>query len=54
MENKTYRIQYLPLFKEDLSGIVDYLTQVLHNPQAAKRLVNDVEVAIYKDRKSVV
>ena len=48
MENKTYRIRYLPLFKEDLSGIVDYITQVLHNPQAAERLVNEVEAAIYK------
>ena len=52
MENKTYRIQYLPLFKEDLSGIVDYITQVLHNPQAAERLVNEVEAAIYKRLKA--
>ena len=52
MENKTYRIRYLPLFKEDLSGIVDYITQVLHNPQAAERLVNEVEAAIYKRLKA--
>ncbi len=52
MENKTYHIQYLPIFKEDLSGIVDYITQVLHNPRAAERLVNDVEVAIYHRLKA--
>ena len=52
MENKTYHIQYLPIFKEDLSGIVDYITQVLHTPRAAERLVNDVEVAIYHRLKA--
>jgi len=52
MENKTYHIQYLPIFKEDLSGIVDYITQVLHNPRAAERLVNDIEVAIYHRLKA--
>ena len=52
MENKTYHIQYLPIFKEDLSGIVDYITEVLHNPRAAERLVNDVEVAIYHRLKA--
>ena len=32
---------------EDMSGTVDYITQVPHNPRAAERLVNDIEVAIY-------
>lgn len=46
MENKKYRLQYLPLFEQDLIEIVHYITYVLKNPDAALRLADDVEAAI--------
>ena len=46
MTNKTYKLRYLPLFEEDLIQTVTYITNVLKNPDAAKKLVNDVEIAI--------
>lgn len=45
MDNR-FKIRYLPLFEEDLMEITYYITYHLHNPQAAKRLVDDVEKAI--------
>lgn len=41
-----YTLRFLPLFEEDLSDIVDYITGVLQNPIAADNLVNAVEYAI--------
>ena len=46
MGNKAYRLTFLPLFEDDLNEIVDYITFELNNPEAANRLVNDVESAI--------
>lgn len=46
MENKKYRLRYLPLFQQDLTETVSYITNVLKNPDAALRLVDDVETAI--------
>ena len=46
MENKKYRLQYLPLFEQDLIETVHYITYVLKNPDAALRLADDVEAAI--------
>ena len=46
MENKPYRLRYLPLFQSDLTDIVDYITNVLLNPSAADELVNRIEEAI--------
>lgn len=48
MNNQTYRINYLPLFEQDLNEIVDYITVDLQNPAAAHKLVNKVEKAIIK------
>lgn len=46
MENKHYELQILPLFENDLNAIIDYITIALKNPEAAVRLVDDVETAI--------
>lgn len=46
MDGKRYELRILPLFEEDLSEIVDYITFRLQNPAAAERLVDDVESAI--------
>ncbi|MBQ6559153.1 MAG: type II toxin-antitoxin system RelE/ParE family toxin, partial [Clostridia bacterium] len=37
-----------PLFEEDLNTIVDYISDQLQNPIAARNLVNEVEAAIMK------
>ncbi len=41
-----YELRFLPLFQEDLNAIVDYITGQLQNPNAAGRLIDDVEKAI--------
>lgn len=46
MQQKTYKLSILPLFEEDLNEIVDYITDKLQNPEAALRLVDDIEIAI--------
>lgn len=46
MANKKYRLQYLPLFEQDLMQTASYITKVLKNPDAAEKLVDDVETAI--------
>ncbi|MBR2176532.1 MAG: type II toxin-antitoxin system RelE/ParE family toxin [Clostridia bacterium] len=46
--NKKYKLQYLPLFKEDLEQTVLYISDVLQNPQSAEKLLDDVEDAIKK------
>ena len=48
MEKKDYRLKILPLFEEDLNGIIHYIVHNLRNPNAANNLVNLVEKAIYK------
>jgi hypothetical protein len=48
-----FQLKYLPLFEYDLSKIVDYITNKLYNPDAARRLVgNTMEVRriIYSKR----
>lgn len=47
MGEKRYKLQVLPLFENDLNGIVDYMAFTLKNPIAAHQLVDDVETAIY-------
>lgn len=42
MNNQTYRINYLPLFEQDLNEIVDYIAVDLQNPAAAHKLVDKV------------
>ena len=51
MNGKRYKLRFLPLFEEDLNGIVDYVAFRLKNPIAAEALVNDVQKAIH-DRLS--
>ncbi len=46
MKQKKYKLTFLPLFEEDLNEVVDYIAIVLNNPEAAKRLVDDIENAI--------
>lgn len=46
MENKSYKLRYLPLFEQDLISTANYITNVLKNEGAAIRLVDDVEAAI--------
>lgn len=48
MSKIDYKLTFLPLFKEDLSKIVDYINITLQNPTAANRLVDDIEAAIAK------
>ncbi|MGL6202398.1 MAG: type II toxin-antitoxin system RelE/ParE family toxin [Lachnospiraceae bacterium] len=46
MANKAYQLKYLPLFEQDLMEATGYITNVLKNPEAALKLVDDVEAAI--------
>ena len=46
MENKSYKLRYLPLFEQDLISTASYITNVLKNEDAAIRLVDDVEAAM--------
>jgi plasmid stabilization system protein ParE len=48
---KEYKLQYLPLFEEDLAAARDYIALTLQNPAAALRLVSDTEQAIHKRLK---
>ena len=46
MNEKHYKLRFLPLFEEDLNEIVDYITHRLKNQIAADALVSDVQTAI--------
>lgn len=46
--NKKYKVIYLPLFEEDLSKVVKYLSYNLKNQRAALNLIDSVEKAILK------
>lgn len=52
MNKQNYDLTFLPLFTEDLIEIVDYITNTLKNPDAAHKLVDDVEQAIMERRKA--
>ncbi len=41
-----YILRYLPLFYDDLESILKYITEELHNRDAAVNLLNSVETAI--------
>ena len=47
MDNN-YQLKILPLYEDDLNEIVTYIAVNLKNPTAAKKLIDDVEKAIYK------
>jgi len=46
MNDKHHKLRFLPIFEDDLNGIVDYIASRLKNPVAAARFVDDVQVAI--------
>lgn len=46
MPSKKYRLQYLPLFYEDLEEKITYIAVELGNPQAANNLLDKVGNAI--------
>ena len=46
MEDKFYRLRYLPIFEQDLISAVNYIANVLKNETAAMRLIDDVEAAV--------
>ena len=48
MEDKKYRVKILPLFEDDLDNAVDYISKKLKNPNAALRLIDNVQSAIEK------
>lgn len=48
MQPKKFNLSFLPLFEQDLNEIIDYIALTLKNPEAAMRLVDDVEIAIMK------
>ena len=46
MINANYRLRYLPLFFDDVNGVIWYIKNELSNPQAANDLIAAVEAAI--------
>ncbi|WP_303942113.1 type II toxin-antitoxin system RelE/ParE family toxin [Enorma burkinafasonensis] len=52
MDEKRYSLRYLPLFWDDLHSAVTYIAEVLKNPQAAERLLDNVESAIMEHLKN--
>lgn len=50
-ENK-FKIRYLPLFESDLAEAALYISDVLKNPEAAQKLIDDTEAAILSRSKS--
>lgn len=42
METMNYNLHYLPLFYDDLEQRVIYISETLHNPQAANDLLDAV------------
>lgn len=48
MDGKQYKLSILPLFEDDLNNAIDYIAYTLENPQAAEKLITDVEEAIQK------
>ena len=47
MQDEKYTLRYLPIFYDDLSEVVDYISNRLHSKQAALSLLNTVEKAIF-------
>ena len=47
-----FKLCFLPLFEDDMLEAVTYISEVLNNPVAAERLVDETEKAIYNRLKS--
>ena len=43
---KSYRLTYHPMFYEDLHSVTTYIANVLENPQAANKLLDETEKTI--------
>jgi len=48
MGDKKYTLSYLPLFEEDLAETKKYVAEILKNPAAALRLIEETERQIHK------
>lgn len=48
MENDKFEVRTTPLFEADLNEILDYISLILLNPQAANTLLNKIEYSIEK------
>ena len=42
----SYELRYLPMFYDDVTEKIDYIINVLQNPDAAKNLLDDIEEKI--------
>ena len=47
-----YQLRYLPQFYKDLKEHVIYISQILHNPEAARDLIDAAEVAILERKQN--
>ncbi len=52
MQKTEYEIRYLPLFESDLAEAALYVRDVLKNPEAAQKLIDDTETAILNRAKA--
>ena len=52
LENKEYQLRYTPSFDEDFTETVRYIAEVLQNPQAAEKLIDDTEKMIMERLKA--
>lgn len=48
MADRKYKLRFLPFFEQDLNDTVDYISLKLKNPEAARKLVNEIQTAIQK------
>ena len=46
MKNDKYTLKYLPLYEEDLNGIIDYISFELQSPENALKLLDRIEKSI--------
>lgn len=46
MEEKHYKLRFLPLFDDDLNRAIDYIAFELENPEAAEHLADSVQNTI--------
>ena len=44
--DKPFVLRYLPIFYDDLSKTISYISKMLNNPRAANKLINSIEKAI--------
>ena len=52
LRKNEYEIRYLPLFENDLAEAALYVRDVLKNPDAAQKLIDETETAILKRAKA--